>query len=129
MLSNLEIFSIFLTFFLSILILKIVFNNVNYKWKKYILFLDSFITVILLLISERILYFIWFWEIESRITDTWIQKLIFLSLLIWVPYLYINYKKQLLTKYNCKPTSEYWIIEFFILFLSFIIMFVWIAIL
>jgi hypothetical protein len=129
MLSNLEVFSIFFTFFLSILILKVVFNNVNYKWKKIILFIDSLITVILLLISERILYFIWFWEIESRITDTWIQKLIFLSLLIWMPYLYINYKKKLLTKYNCKPTSEYWIIEFFILFLSFIIMFIWIAIL
>jgi hypothetical protein len=121
MYSYMDFSIIFIFFFTIVLILKIFFNKNNYRWNKITLFLDSFITLLFLMLFVFVSNYIGFWDIESRVTDVWIQTLILLFTWAVLPYIYIKIKKKLITKVWWKPTDKYCRNEFLILFISILI--------
>lgn len=121
MYTNLEIIIIFSMFFISVFTLKVLFNKSNYNSNKIILFIDSLITLILLIWFILVSNYIWFRNIESRVSDVWFQILILIFTWIGLPYIYTILKKKIICKFWGKPTSYYWIIEFAILFFSLIL--------
>lgn len=107
----------FLLLFISNFILRLIFNKINYKANtKFILF-DTLYISLIFFFWNIIIYYYWILK-EYKTIDLWFEIILYLILLIFLPFVYLYAKKKYLDWKNTKVSIYYPLIELLIIILS-----------